>query len=426
VSPNFRRLRNIRQEDRKETQMFVKMLLAVLCLCLGSLARGEGAVTVGVSLPRLQATGAQSAEELQATLITQLKAKSLNAVALSETAESAMGAEARAKHCDYVVLMRMQHKLNTGGGLMSKMSMLTHLSARDMGSPDGQYALKPGDMVALDYRITAIASADPLKSDSLSTKVPSSGQDYLVPLFSQVSDAVVSVSQGSRQADTPAPAEAAPGRSGFGGLFARKNITPAHTSDDAKAASIDCAKLSHVPNAMMSQESCEKMKANQQAYSQAASDPTASREGDESMSCTQIMAEMKQQQISAPDQAKVARAQVALNTATNQIQKETKEAIKQQAEDQALVNAATAADTATELATAGLVRGRSLQAVEKTIDERQRAKNARLERENAPISQGLNASMAEMGGDMAAQMQNNPRLARLMQMAQNKRCKGGG
>jgi hypothetical protein len=144
------------------------------------------------------------------------------------------------------------------------------------------------------------------------------------------------------------------------------------------------------------------------------------------MSCTQIMAEMKQQQIAAPDQAKVARAQVAVNAATNQIQKETKEAVKQQAEDQALVNAATAADTATELATAGLVRGRSLQAAEKTIDERHRAKNAQLDRENAPISQGLNASMAEMGGDMAAQMQNNPRLARLLQMAQNKRCKGGG
>ena len=99
--------------------------------------------------------------------------------------------------------------------------------------------------------------------------------------------------------------------------------------------------------------------------------------------------------------------------------------VKQQAENQAAVNAASAADTATELATGGLVRGRALDAVEKTIDARNRANNERAIKEDLPTTQKMIGQTADLGADFGQQLQSNPRLARLIQLADTKHCKGG-
>jgi hypothetical protein len=189
---------------------------------------------------------------------------------------------------------------------------------------------------------------------------------------------------------------------------------------------MDCAKLASMPNAPMSLESCEKLQGTQQAYSQAASDPSAQRPGDEQMSCAQITAELKQQQYTAQDKTKVAELDATTKEQQKILKKEEAILAKRQAEAQAAVAAATAADTATELATGGLVSGHALRAVEKTLDAQDKVEKERVMREDMPTTQKMISQTAGLGADFGQQLQSNPRLARLIQLADAKHCKGGG
>jgi len=74
---------------------------------------------------------------------------------------------------------------------------------------------------------------------------------------------------------------------------------------------MNCEQMSASSRGAISVEACKQMMAAQQAYSAAASDPTASRPGDDKLTCEQIAAEMKQQPLTPPDKAKVAEAQAA-------------------------------------------------------------------------------------------------------------------
>jgi hypothetical protein len=190
--------------------------------------------------------------------------------------------------------------------------------------------------------------------------------------------------------------------------------------------SMDCAKLAGMPNAPMSVEACEKLQGTQQAYNQAASDPSAQRPGDEQMSCTQITAELKQQQYTAQDKTKVAELDATTKEQQKIIKKEEAILAKRQAEAQTAVAAATAADTATELATGGLVSGHALNAVEKTLDAQDKVEKERVMREDLPTTQKMISQTAGLGADFGQQLQANPRLARLIQLADAKHCKGGG
>jgi hypothetical protein len=176
----------------------------------------------------------------------------------------------------------------------------------------------------------------------------------------------------------------------------------------------------------MSVEACEKLQGAQQAYNQAASDSSAQRPGDEQMSCTQITAELKQQQYTAPDKTKAAELTATTKEEEKIIKKEEAILVKRQAEAQTAIAAATAADTATEVATAGLVSGRALNAVEKTLDAKDKAEKERVIREDLPTYQKMISQTAGLGADFGEQLQANPRLARLIQLADSKHCKGGG
>ena len=192
------------------------------------------------------------------------------------------------------------------------------------------------------------------------------------------------------------------------------------------SGSMDCAKLASMPNAPMSLDACEKLQRTQQAYNQAASDPSAQRPGDEQMSCAQITAELKQQQYAAQDKTKVTELDATTKEEQKIIKKEEAILAKRQAEAQTAVAAATAADTATEVATAGLVRGHALNAVEKTLDAQDKAEKERVIREDLPTYQKMISQTAGLGVDFGQQLQANPRLGRLMQLADSKHCKGGG
>ena len=144
------------------------------------------------------------------------------------------------------------------------------------------------------------------------------------------------------------------------------------------------------------------------------------------MTCAQITAELKQQQYAVQDKKKVAELTATTKEEQQIIKKEEAILAKRQAEAQAAVAAATAADTATELATGGLVSGHALNAVEKTLDAKDKVEKERVIREDLPTYKTMNSQTADLGSDFGQQLQANPRLGRLMQLADSKHCKGGG
>jgi hypothetical protein len=207
----------------------------------------------------------------------------------------------------------------------------------------------------------------------------------------------------------------------LGGLFGRHRAPPSQ----APAAPSDCAQIAANVDAHVSLEACQKMMASQQAYNNALADPSAARPGDEQMSCEQIMAEMKQQQISAPDKAQAAEAQSAVKDEQKMLAKHQQEAAVQQAKDQARDNAASAVDRATEMATMGMVSGHALAAAEKVNDTEDKATSRRMLDEAKPTDTRMMNSTADLATGAASQVAANPRLARLVQLANTHRCRGG-
>jgi hypothetical protein len=397
-------------------------------------------VTIGVPLPHGQVQGEQMTESMRQSLISQLKAQSIDAVPLS-AATGGLEAEMQAKHCTYVLYTRLQNKHSTGTGVFGKLSLLTHgMSPDAIGGGVG--SVKRGDTVVLDYRLMVMGSSDPIKADTLSAKADADGQDVVTPLVAQLTSAVAAVTQGKQQGSalaqastqtlTPAPPAASSDTqssnsgSKFGGFFGHRSISSAKSTGGNMGGSMDCAKLASMPNAPMSVEACEKLQGTQQAYNQSAADPSAQRPGDEQMTCTQITAELKQQQYAVQDKKKVAELDATTKEQQKIIKKEEAILAKRQAEAQVAVAAATAADTATELATGGLVSGHALNAVEKTLDAQDKVEKERVMREDLPTTQKMISQTAGLGADFGQQLQANPRLARLMQLADSKHCKGGG
>jgi hypothetical protein len=416
---------------------------SILCVAMTRLVLSQAAaapVTIGIPLPHGQTQGGEMTDSMRQSLIDQLKAQSIDAVPLSAPT-GGLEAEVQAKHCNYVLYTRVQNKHSTGSGLFGKLSLLTHGIPPDaIGAGDG--SVKRGDTVVLDYRLMAMGSSDPIKAGSLSAKAAADGQDVVSPLVAQLTSAVAAAAQvkdlgtGLVQTSMQTSTQAAPAASNdtqsssngsrFGGFFGHRSISSAKSTAGNTGAGMDCAKLASVPNAPMSVEACEKLQGAQQAYNQAASDSSAQRPGDEQMSCTQITAELKQQQYTAPDKTKAAELTATTKEEEKIIKKEEAILVKRQAEAQTAIAAATAADTATEVATAGLVSGRALNAVEKTLDAKDKAEKERVIREDLPTYQKMISQTAGLGADFGEQLQANPRLARLIQLADSKHCKGGG
>ena len=428
--------------------------LSIVCVALSRLVLAQPApsqVVLGVALPQ-DKRAAEMAEPLRQSLIAQLRAQSIEAVPLTASGSSSVEAEAQAKHCSYILYTRLEQKSGSGG-VFSKLSSALPFSAltgrgatstavaatpEQSGSPSAPQAastVKRGDTMTLDYRLVALGAVNPTKAETLTGKAAADGQDLVGPLVTQLSGAVGAAAQGGTEGASvaAAPGDAHPAKehsSLLGGLWGHKNSA----SPKPAAPAIDCAQLTSMsaghfamaPGQVMSTEDCQKMQSAQQTYTQAGSDPSAMRPGDEQMTCAQITAELKQQQYTPPDKSKVAAAQATAAQQQALIQREEANMLKQQAKDQAAVEAASAADTATELATGGLVRGRALQAVEKEQTAEHDANNQRVLKEAQPIEKQQVGQMAGFSSDFAQQLQSNPRLARLMQLADTKHCKGGG
>jgi hypothetical protein len=424
-------------------------------------------MTIGVVLPHGQLDGGASVSgALRQSVVEQLRRPGVETVALDGTSPEQVDAEARTKHCTHVLYTNVEQK-HAGGGLLHKLApMASMLSLGAMAGAGGrmgggamsalaqgaaqnaisssvassqqqalgqltgaqQSGVKRGDTISLEYRLTAVGSTAPLRSATLQGKADNDGQDVLSPLVGQLAGSVAGsagVPAGAPAATTTSTAPAAPpsssGTSMLGGLFGRHRAPPSQ----APAATPDCAQIAAMPDAHVSLEACQKMMASQQAYNGALADPSVSRPGDEQMSCDQIMAEMKQQQISAPDKAQAAEAQSAVKDEQAMLAKHQKEAAVQQAKDQARDNAASAADRATEMATMGVVSGHALAAAEKVNDAEDKAMNRRMLDEAKPTDTRMLNSTAALATGAASQLSANPRLARLVQLANTHRCRGG-
>jgi hypothetical protein len=213
-----------------------------------------------------------------------------------------------------------------------------------------------------------------------------------------------------------APSHAMPAASGQSDSNDRgKTSRGKRGSGNNAQAPIDCEQMAKDSRGSVSVDTCKQMQATMQAYQKAASDPSASRPGDDKMTCDQIVAEMKQQQFTAPDQAKVAEAQ----TANDALMKKTAES---QAEANALVAKQSAENLASTVADQFLPN--AVQAAKaKEQQKEQDALKAKVEKETTPLAERSTAATASIASDVGQQVATNPRLAKLIQMSSAKRCK---
>ena len=178
---------------------------------------------------------------------------------------------------------------------------------------------------------------------------------------------------------------------------------------------MSCEQMAAISRGTITVETCKQFMAMQQAKDAALADPSASRPGDDKMTCDQIAAEIKQQHFTTPDKAKVAEAQAA--TADMQ-----KTIAKQKAE----IEAKAIKDSAEELAKTPvrMFEPNAVAAADARMKEAEnQAMKERLEAESKPKAERQVTASANMMTDVTKQLSDNPRLARLMELANQKRCK---
>ena len=453
----------------------------------GAAAQEGGKVTIGVPLPQLQlGQVADAAEPLRQSVMNRLRSPGIELVALAGSTPAEVDADAKAKGCSQVLYTHVEQKHGVGG-LFSKFasvaSVLPVMAAAGGGGGGGggggltglltqtaanaatnaaasaaqkqmmgaqqqmsgaqqqvlaeqqpalalqnaaRTSINRGDSISFDYRVVAVGSAAPLRSDTLHAKADADGQDVLTPLVEQLAQAVSPQITGAGGAGaTTSPTSPGAGQAEHTGFM--HGLLGSHDKSASRSAAApaptgggmpDCAQIASMPNAPISFEACQKMAGAQQAYDRALADPSASRPGDEQMSCEQILAELRQQRISAPDKAKAAEATAAATQEQALLKKHIAENTAIMAEEQAKVDAAAAVDRAT----GGIVN--TAGAAAEAAQARARVVGKRQAEERRPTEQKLLGGVADLGVDAAQQLSSNPRLGRLMQLAQSHGCKG--
>jgi len=426
--------------------------------------------TVGVVLPKAQlGSGGDVSEPLRQNVLTQLRASGMEAVPLEASAEQQADAEARGKNCSYVLYTRVEQK-HGGGNLFSKLapfaavlpgalaghaggSALTNMAAQSAANAaasaaqqqamsqmlGAQSGIKRGDTVAFDYRLVPVGSSTPVKSDTLQGKADADGQDVLSPMVQRLASAVSGAAQPGTAAAGGAAAAAAAGAGAagaaaadssashggvLGGLFGHHNSSAQNKSASPSGQEIDCAKIASMPQSVFSQGTCEQMKSSQQAYNQALSDPSASRPGDEQMTCEQILAELKQQQYTVPDKNKVAEGQAVVAHEQQMMAEQQAAREKRWAAEQSAVEAAAMTDRATEAATMGLVNTNRAAAAAQAAQDAERIQGEKDNAARRPTEQKMTSMTGDFASDAGKQLTNNPRLARLTQLANTHHCHG--
>jgi len=427
-----------------------------------------GKLIIAVVPPQAQpgSAAADLGEPARQSLINQLQGAGFDVVPLESRDGPQVDAEAAVRHANYVLYTHVEQKHSSGlggiGGMLHKLSplasalpMMGAMGGRGGGlgsavaSTVAQGAAgataaaaqqqasantKSGDTVTIEYRLVAPGSTAALSSATLQGKASGDGEDVLSSLVGKLASSISSVAHpgagpdASSAAPPPPAADAAQGKhSMLGGLFSHLGGAASKTTATAYNAGnggIDCASIAANPNANMSRESCEKLMGAQQAYQRAAADPSAARAGDDQMTCEQIITELHAQSYTAPDQTRVAQGQALAAQQQSTAKRQIDEVQRTIAVQSAALAAAGATDRATEMATMGVVNPNREGALAETFEKQNKAMNERMVRESKPIAHGLMTSTADFAADAGQQLSANPRLARLVQLANAKHCKG--
>ena len=180
--------------------------------------------------------------------------------------------------------------------------------------------------------------------------------------------------------------------------------------------SVDCAKIASMPNAPMTLEACLKMMGSAASIQSSMNDPAGMRPGDDAMTCDQIKGELMASGGVPMNRAHVAQAQSAATDYT------TKSA-QVQRESQALAAQETATSAAASSLGAVPFAGKAAQgAADAKNTAETNAFNARAQKTLSPSERALSGSTATLTSDMAANLQNDPRKARLISLAGKKNC----
>jgi hypothetical protein len=412
-----------------------------------------------IARPSGDAAGADGGAALGGSLAATLGGARVDTVQLETTDPAGADADARARGCTHVLLTRVTQSHGSGLGSMLKRiapmaaSALPVLGGRGGGAAassavaqgvaqsqaaaaaasaqqQGQAAmpaagpstLKSGDALTLEYRLLAVGQPAPLKSEKLEGKAHADGEDVLTPLVARVGLAVASTAAPIGGA-APAPEPAAASHGLLGGLFGRKDPAPPVKTASATATHppVDCDHLP--PQYGMTPETCRMMNSAQASYDRAKADPSASRPGDEQMSCDQIMAELRTQHYTAPDRAQAAKDAAAADSLHRTVTGQAAEVQAIGARESATVAAAAAADRATSAATMGIARGHATDAAVAAANAENRATGERMAAERAPLERDVTGSAGRTAADAAQQLDSNPRIARLMQLASDRHCR---
>jgi hypothetical protein len=403
----------------------------VASLLIGSLypasisAQAQAAPTIGVIRPRgTIGQGVDISAALDEALTGSLRAASVQVVALDASDQAQVMAEAAQKNCAFVLFTRVSQERG-GIGLGKKMSMIV---PHKPSASDNPYAIptaeetkslpaaqkivvKAGDPLTLEYRLMA-AGAE-VSSGKLDGKAQNDGEDVLGPLIARLSTTVAGAAKGG-QASSRAAATQTASSAGSGGRGQSGRGNRDAPPNQGMPPNMDCEQMAAISRGTFTVESCTQMLGAQKARDSALADPRASRPGDDKMTCDEIAAEIKQQPIKTADAAKVAEAQAA--TADFQ-----RTAAKQQAE----VNATAAKDAAEELAKTpkSLFEPNAVAAAEaKKKEAEQKAKGERMAAEMKPKAEREMTAGANLVGDFGKQLEDNPRLAKLFEMATQKHC----
>jgi hypothetical protein len=194
---------------------------------------------------------------------------------------------------------------------------------------------------------------------------------------------------------------------------------PRGASSGAGPQQVNCDAIAANPDSGMDKASCEAMNQAASSYYNAQHDPAASRPGDSAMSCDDIKAELMQQPVTAPSQQHEQAAQAAT---TDYITKEQQLQAQVLAHQQALSAASMAASAASM---ANPIAGRAAdQAVDSASRAAEAADNAQAHAELTPRMRKVTSSTAAVVGDITPQLESNPRIAKLMELAGEKHCHG--
>ena len=176
-----------------------------------------------------------------------------------------------------------------------------------------------------------------------------------------------------------------------------------------------CDQLASIPNAPMSAEACRSMMGMGKAMKEGANDPNAMRAGDESMTCEQIIGEMRANELPMVSQSTAAQARTAGEATMSLMEKQNAEAKAFMAQQMAVGIGAGAL---------GMVPGGGIAASAIMAGQQAQAQNfaARQQADAAPVRAQQNQALTAVTGEMSQSIQSNPRFARLTQLMANKNC----